>query len=178
MAVEPREVEEMLRTVVVYESHFGNTKSVAEAVAFGLAGDVELIDVSAAPTQLSSDIGLLVVGAPTHAFGLSRPGTRASAGSTERGVREWLDEVEMSNTTATAAFSTRIDRPRFPGSAARAIGRRLHRMGAPVIVPPRDFFVLGTSGPLRSGERDRAHLWGARLATLVRPVLEMSMTST
>jgi hypothetical protein len=168
----------MLRTLVVYESHFGNTKSVAEAVAFGLAGDVELIEVSAAPTQMGSDIGLLVVGAPTHAIGLSRQGTRASAGSTERGVREWLDEVETSNTTATAAFTTRIDRPRIPGSAARAIGRRLHRMGAPVIVPPRDFFVVGASGPPREGERDRAHLWGAQLATLVRPALEISMTRT
>ena len=163
-----------MRTLVVYESHYGNTKSIAEAVAFGLAGDVEIYEVGCAPTRLGPDVGLVVVGAPTHAFGLSRPGTRHSAGASSDaiGIRDWLERLSISDVTATAAFSTRIFRPRVPGSAARSIGRRLDRMGVPVIVPPVDFFVHGTDGPLLQTERERALRWGARLGRRLRPMLE------
>ena len=168
------------RSLVVYESMFGNTKAIAEAVAFGLAGDVELAEVGTAPTDIASDVGLVVVGGPTHAFGMSRPATRRSAAEasggpvmSERiGIREWLGEVSALSTTAFAAFDTRIDRPRTPGSAARATNRRLRRIGLLVIVAPESFYVLGTSGPLKDGERSRAVSWGAHLASLVRPAFE------
>lgn len=65
---------------------FGNTRAVAEAVAQGLgsAMTVELVEVSAAPLE-SQDVDLLVVGGPTHAFGMSRPTTRSdAAGRTRR----------------------------------------------------------------------------------------------
>lgn len=163
-----------MRAMVVYESYFGNTKSIAEAVAFGVAGDVEIYEVSDAPTELGPDVGLLIIGAPTHAFGLSRPGTRRSAGAPteEIGVREWLKSLSLTDLTATAVFCTRIFRPRLPGSAARAAARRLHRIGVPVIVPPVDFFVRGTDGPLLKTERERAIRWSTQLGKLVRPVLE------
>jgi flavodoxin len=66
---------------VVYESMFGNTKSVARAVADGLSErfDVDLRDVSQAPASDIGPVDLIVVGGPTHAFSLSRPATRASA---------------------------------------------------------------------------------------------------
>jgi hypothetical protein len=168
------------RALVVYESMFGNTKAIAEAVAFGLAGDVELAEVGTAPTDIASDVGLVVVGGPTHAFGMSRPATRRSATEasggpvmSERiGIQEWLGEISALSTTAVAVFDTRIDRPRIPGSAARAANRRLRRIGLPAIVAPESFYVLGTSGPLKDGERSRAVSWGAHLASLVRPVFE------
>jgi hypothetical protein len=45
-------------------------------------------------------------------------------------------------------------------------------MGLSAIVAPESFYVLGTSGPLKDGERSRAVAWGAHLASLVRPVFE------
>jgi hypothetical protein len=169
-----------MRSLVVYESMFGNTKAVAEAVAFGLGGDVELAEVGTAPTDIPPDVGLVVIGGPTHAFGMSRASTRRSAAETGRGpvesgrigIREWLAEVSALSTTAVATFDTRIDTPRIPGSAARAATRRLRRMGLAVIVVPESFYVLGVSGPLKDGERARAVAWGAHLASLVRPVFE------
>jgi flavodoxin len=70
-----------MAAVVVYESMFGNTQTVAEAIAEGLSTTmrVELHEVGAAPAAMERDVDLLVVGAPTHAFGLSRLSTRASA---------------------------------------------------------------------------------------------------
>ena len=71
-----------LTALVVYESYFGNTRTIAHAVAEGLrlegvAPTVQ--EVSAAvPTDVTG-YHLLVVGGPTHAFGLSRESTRADA---------------------------------------------------------------------------------------------------
>ena len=88
------------RALVAYESMFGNTERVAHAVATGLrleGFDATVVDVSKNPSVDLDAIDLLVVGAPTHAFSLSRASTRADAvkqgGRTESaatGMREWL----------------------------------------------------------------------------------------
>ena len=71
----------MTRGLVVFESMFGNTQVIASSVADGLAPrmQVDLMEVGVAPTALDGDVDLLVVGGPTHAFGMSRPGTRQLA---------------------------------------------------------------------------------------------------
>ena len=70
-----------MSALVVFESIYGNTKLVAEAVAHGLSEsiEVEVLEVGSAPLHLAPEVALLVVGAPTHAFGLSRPNTRHDA---------------------------------------------------------------------------------------------------
>ena len=67
-----------MKTLVVYESMFGNTRAVAEAIAEGL-GSAEVVEVSAAPVVLPVDLELLVVGGPTHVHGMSRRRTREDA---------------------------------------------------------------------------------------------------
>jgi hypothetical protein len=165
----------MGRALVVYESMFGNTQAIAQAVADGLSTrcETELVEVSAAPTVIENDVSVLVVGGPTHAFGLSRSSTREDAAkqvdgplvSPGVGLREWLDGVRTPRAPAiAAAFDTRIDKPRVPGSAARGAERRLRRRGFRVSARAESFFVSGTKGPLIAGEIDRARAWGAHLA--------------
>jgi len=171
-----------MRALVVFESMFGNTKEIAEAVAAGLAErmDVELVEVGVAPTTLAGDVGLLVVGGPTHVMGMSRPSTRQDAarqlaGAAEDaaaakevvskgvGIREWLTGVDLGRPApAVAVFDTKLRSP-LPGSAAPKAARLLRRRGARV-VDRRSFYVLGTPGPLRDGERDQARRWAADLA--------------
>ncbi|GAB4004617.1 flavodoxin family protein [Glycomyces albus] len=163
-----------MRAVVVYESMFGNTKQLAETVAAALAERmaVELVEVGEAPKVLDPEIGLLVVGAPTHAFSLSRPATREEAAkqaphglvSKGIGVREWLEEVEAPRGTRAAVFDTRA-KLRVPGSAARAATRRLRRAGFRIAGRPESFSVERTPGPLVPGEAQRAHRWAAALAS-------------
>lgn len=164
----------MSRALVVYESMYGNTESVARAIADGLATRVavDVLEVGAAPAAPDDDVALLVVGGPTHAFGMSRPSTRRDAAdkvgravvSRGPGVREWLDALRPQAGRQAASFDTRVARPRLPGSAARAVGRRLHRSGATAADTPHSFFVKGSEGPLVDGELDRARAWGAGLA--------------
>ena len=56
-----------------------------------------MLGVEIAPARLPDDLALLVVGAPTHAFSMSRPSTRldavrqgADAQRAAWGMREWL----------------------------------------------------------------------------------------
>ena len=147
----------MKNALVVYESMFGATRQVAEAVADGLSRSARctVVEVGDAPTVVDKDVDLLVIGAPTHAFGLSTPDTRHEAQketntpviSRDLGVREWLaalvllspnDENGRVRYPRETAVGTRVggaqDRPltRPQGTDAGAgaglvPGRRHHR---------------------------------------------------
>ncbi|GCE77477.1 flavodoxin [Cellulomonas biazotea] len=158
-----------VRALVVYESAFGNTAEVARAVWEGVSQtvpDASLVEAGAAPAELPDDLELLVVGAPTHAFGMSRPGTRDDArrqggDAPTVGVREWLGSLARTGYPVHAAtFDTRVDSPRLPGSAAAGARRALRRAGFDCAAAT-SFWVGGIKGPLRDGELDRARSWGA-----------------
>ena len=160
-----------MKALVVYESMFGNTETIARAIADGLAGagEVTLADVTAAPPPEGFD--LLVAGAQTHAFGLSRPSSRDQAGrsgtvrpgATETGLREYLATSPRLAGLAAATFDTRVDKP-ITGSAARKAHRRLRRLGCRMLAPAAGFRVAGTTGPLLDGEAERARRWAESLA--------------
>ncbi|MEU1390083.1 MULTISPECIES: flavodoxin domain-containing protein [unclassified Nonomuraea] len=164
-----------MKALVVYESMYGNTERIAQAVAEGLATRMRaaLTEVGSAPAHVGDEVTLLVVGGPTHAFSMSRAATRDSAAqqaagplvSRGRGVREWLATVSTSSAgLCSAAFDTRVAKPRLPGSAGRAVAKRLRRLGVRLAVPPCGFYVTGTQGPLVPGELERARQWGESLA--------------
>lgn len=161
-----------MRAFVVYESMYGNTQQVAEAIgrALAAAGEVTVVDVASAPASLPDRVDLLVVGGPTHAFAMSRPATRKQAVATggrstdlTTGIREWLGVLTVGSPgPAAATFDTRVQVPLLPGSAANGAARLLRRLGLGV----RDresFYVEDQDGPLRDGELERAATWGGSL---------------
>lgn len=168
-----------MKALVMYESMFGNSEKVARAVADGIGGaaDVLVRDVTTgAAGDVPGDVDLLVVGGPTHAFSMSRPGTREDAirqgagqGLAGRGLREWLDGLPTDlQALPCATFDTRVSRVRrLPGSAARSAARVLRRHSARMVAAPASYFVNDVSGPLDVDEIDRARAWGRQLATLV-----------
>ena len=107
---------------------------------------------------------------------MSRPSTRADAqkkaGTTAAGpttgVREWLGALEpVEGIVRGATFHTRIHSPHIPGSAAVGAWRVLWHAGFVVTAEAESFWVLGTAGPLRDGELERARSWGIGLAGLL-----------
>ena len=164
-----------MRARVVYESMFGNTEQVARAVATGLGRhlDVELVAVANAPDTVS-DVDLVVVGGPTHAFSMTRQATRvdavsqgASHGTSETGLREWLATLPAaSRSLPVATFDTRVDKARhLPGSAAKAAAKVVRRRGYLLAARPESFYVADVAGPLIEGELDRAAAWGETLTS-------------
>ena len=162
----------MTRAVVVYESMFGNSKAVAEAIAAGLGErvPVEVVGVDDARLSLAGEDVLLVIGGPTHAFSMSRATTRESAvqqhgapGPAGSGIRDLLESLPPSAGAPAAAFDTRVKKKFVPGSAASSAEKRLRKLGYRMVVPAESFWVADMSGPLLDGELDRARAWGASL---------------
>jgi len=161
--------------LVVYESCFGNTGIVAEATAEGLreAGvdDVRLVSAHEAPDTIPDGVTLLVVGAPTHSWGLPQPGSRGQAAQqgapapAASGVKEWIDRVAPSG-VVTVTFDTSV-RSRFAWStASKAAAKALKRHGFERTTRGESFYVADTRGPLQDGEAGRARQWGTRLAAM------------
>lgn len=169
--------------LLIYESMFGATERAARAVAAGLGESVEVrvVEVGRAPSAVPPDVGLLVVGGPTHVFGLSRPNTRADAAqrtaeplvSAGPGVREWLEGLGARPGLHGAAFGTRT--ARFgAGSAARGIARRLRRSRVTLLDRPLDLHVAGITEGLLDDEEDRAREWGARVGRAFTPATRVT----
>lgn len=164
-----------MNALVVYESAWGNTRIIAEAAAAGLSEHVltEIVDVAHAPPLDQVQTDLLVMGAPTHAFGLSRESTRADAhrrGGTQlaTGLREWIEAASRVS-LPVAAFDTHARHPNLPGSASHSAARKVRRLGCTRVTDPISFFVEDYEGPLLPGECERAQAWGAELAVSLKP---------
>src|SRR5271157_4403309 len=104
-----------MRAVIVYESMFGNTHAMADAVGEGLEPMLEVVVVPLAEAgrERLGDADLLVVGGPTHFHGMSRKFTRKWAAATAQkpsndleldhdaqglGVRDWLTSLGHDHT--------------------------------------------------------------------------------
>ena len=171
-----------MNALIVYESMFGNTRQIAEAIAEALqaAGTTVTVTTAAnAPVELSG-LDLVVIGSPTHAHTLPQPSSRKDAaawandekkqlhlepGAQDPGVREWLERVPVAEVNARfAAFSTRADFPLiFAGDAAAAIKRRLRKRG--VHVDAHENFLVDFDSRLLPDEQQRARDWA--VATLL-----------
>jgi hypothetical protein len=174
-----------MRAVVVYESMFGNTRAIAEAIAEGIGTEarVTVVRVGHADASLLNDADLVVVGGPTHVRGMSRASTRKGAPSyvakpdsdlvlepgadTEPGVREWLAKLGRLQ-IGGAAFDTRVKAPALlTGRASKGIGRALSDHGVTMVLGPESFLV-NREGHLLPGEMDRARAWGRVLGSTVQ----------
>ena len=164
-----------MRALVVVESIWGNTETIARAIATGIGGDdVDVVSAVDAPAALAEDVDLVVVGGPTHAFSMTTASTRESArqqGATTipvRGIREWIEQLASpSRAVRVATFDTRTVSPRLPGSAAKKAMKRLVARGLEPAAKPETFGVHGYGGPLADGEESRATEWGASVAAAV-----------
>jgi hypothetical protein len=170
-----------MRAVVIYESMYGNTHEIADTIGSGLrtAGwQVSIVPVAAAGSAVLTAADLVIVGGPTHAHGMTRPGTREGAAEAARkpgsgltleadalgaGLRDWLDSLGHYQVRA-AAFDTRIAGPSLlTGRASKGIARALRHHGFEVLAEPESFLV-SRENHILPGERERARQWGADLA--------------
>jgi hypothetical protein len=170
----------MSPALVVYESVFGDAKKIALAIAEGLATrlPVDVVSAREAPSQVPSDVRMLVVGGPNHAFSMPRPATRQGAikdhgaeiPDTTFGLHEWLDRAQVPAGMSAAVFDLRMDHPKLVTTmdhASKTEEKLLRGLGATIAAAAEHFVVTGTKGPLADGEEDRARRWGQALAQIV-----------
>jgi flavodoxin len=145
-----------MRALVVYDSFYGNTEKIAEAIGGAITGgEVSVLRAGEVGPPELENISLLVVGAPTQ-------GGRATPQ-----IRDFLDRISKAeiNGVDAATFDTRhISKiTKLFGYAANKIASSLKKKGANLIAEPEGFFVEGTKGPLTEGELERAAAWGKGL---------------
>ncbi len=170
-----------MRTLVAYESMFGNTHHVAEEIVRGLSVtcDTRLVAVTDVTDELIDWADFFIVGGPTHAHGLSSKQSRQGAvdlaakasdrlhldsSATGTGLRDWFKTCPHVNHKQAAAFDTRYDSsPILTGRASRGIAHRLFNHGFQLIAEPESF-LIDKANVLLPGEEIRAMRWGISLA--------------
>jgi flavodoxin len=156
-----------MKVLIIYDSVFGNTEQVAQAMgnALGSHEDVEILRVSDVKLEQLTGLELLIVGSPTRQF---RP-TAAINNLLKRIPKNGLKSVKV------AAFDTRFTMSaieesrvlpffvRLFGYAAKPISDRLKKKGGDLIIPPEGFFVERVEGPLKEGELERVADWAKQI---------------
>ncbi len=153
-----------MRSLVVYDTQFGNTEKLAHVIVARLEqyGRTRLVSVADAAGVSLEDIDLLVIGGPTQGHRARKP------------LRDWVDALDPKDLKglAIAAFDTRLSWPMFlSGSAAHTIANILQRHNARLALPPESFIVKESEGPLADDELERAAAWTGTLAAKIESSL-------
>ncbi len=152
-----------MKTLVVYDSCYGNTEQIAQAIARALALRREITTVRVNDLKPGELMGveLLIVGSPTQRLQPTIAIKNFLKGINRNGLRG----------VKVAAFDTRLTKeqieatPVLPffvrifGYAADPIAARLKGKGGELAVSPEGFYVMGMEGPLKEGELERATAW-------------------
>jgi flavodoxin len=145
-----------MKTLVIYDSFFGNTKLIAETIAKELGNDTRIMHVSDFKEEDLKGVNLLIVGSPILGW---RPSEKTSAFLMSFG-KDQLKGIRV------ATFDTRM-KILIHGDATKKMSEMLSNLGATVIVEPNWFVVTGKEGPLAEGELERAKEWASRIASTV-----------
>lgn len=141
-----------MKAVVVYDSAYGNTKTIAEALASRLGSKAAAVPVDRFDAGKVQSGDLLVVGSPINGWRPTPKIMKALADLAARGLTG----------VRAAAFDTRV-KLFIHGDAAKKMTRALKEAGASIVASPMAFYVKGSEGPLLEGEADRAATWAERL---------------
>ncbi len=146
----------MAKAVVVYESKYGNTKTVAEAIAEGLreggVGDVHVLHVGAAtPSELAA-YDAIILGSPNHVGGATRT------------IKKLISSLGALSGKLIAVFDTYMGK-----DVDKAVNKMLTQLnekapGLEVITPGLSVLVTGMKGPIADGELERSKAFGGTLA--------------
>lgn len=147
-----------MKSLIIYDSQFGNTEKIAKAIAKSIPSS-KLLRIDELVSEDIDGVSLLIVGSPTQ------------GGKATVLLQELLDQIPAGKLIGVkvAAFDTRFREKdvnfalkillRTIDYAAPKIARVLKSKGGKLIVRPEGFIVRGKEGPLAEGELERAKKW-------------------
>ena len=146
-----------MKTLVVYDSVYGNTETVARTIGEAILGEVRVLQVGQVKADDWQAADLLIIGSPTHG---------ALPTEAVQGLLERIGPPTRKGARA-ATFDTRLTwffLERWGGFAASKMADTLKEKGWTLVGEPGGFFVRGLKkGPLKRGEVDRAAAWAKGL---------------
>lgn len=145
-----------MKTLVVYDSLYGNTEQIAKAIGEAIPGEARVLRMDQVTAADIEAVDLLFIGCPTHG---SMPSEAA------QGLLEKVGPPARKDAKA-ATFDTRLTWGFLQrwGFAAPKMADTLKEKGWTLAGTPGGFFVKGLrKGPLKQGEADRAAAWAKEI---------------
>jgi flavodoxin len=153
-----------MKSLVLYDSYFGNTEKVAQKIHSSLGENATIKKAENFEQKDLEGINLLIVGSPTRGFNYSERMKPILGKIPENS----LEEIKI------ASFDTRIDeqtvKPRILkflmsafGYAAEKIQKTLEKKGGEKIIEPMGFVVKDSEGPLKENELEKAGIWARKI---------------
>jgi len=149
-----------MKGIVIFDTSYGNTRTIAEAISETLKEsgiEVDAFYVKDIKKLSAKNYSFLVIGSPTK-FGTMSFAVKGFLGKVKS--KEWMNKP-------FAAFDT--ENPENiegkEGSAAEKIAEKLREKQMNQLLPVLKAVVLGWKGPLQEGEIERAKEYARKLAT-------------
>ena len=151
-----------MKSLIIYDSDFGNTKAVAQMIASSIS-EVRLVEVGKVRPIDLNGLDMLIVGSPTQ------------GGRPTEAIRLFLAQLAAGSLRGVrvAAFDTRFGLNdhgfglkvlmKTIGFAAEKMAHTLQAKGGRLVAAPAGFVVTDKQGPLGDGEQDRAKAWALSL---------------
>jgi len=138
-----------MKTLVIYDTNFGNTQKIAEAIAQGLREKGKAVSVLDLQKSDFDGVTNLIVGSPIYQW------------QPTQNMLNWLATLKPGQLFGIKAttFDTRV-KLFIHGDARNKIASLLEKAGATITGSPGAFFVKGKEGPLFDGEIEKAKKWG------------------
>ncbi len=147
-----------MKSLVIYDSTFGNTKIIAETISQNLGNDSLALSISEIKDITYQDFDLIIVGSPIIGW---RPTVK---------MQEFLGTLKPDSLKGISAtsFDTRV-KLFIHGDAAQKIATKLTNLGASIITKPHPFYVKGKDNDthLLDGEIENAKLWASEIKDLI-----------
>ena len=152
----------MTKVIVVYESKYGNTKLVAEAIAEGMKQvkgiETVLSELKEVDPNKIPDYDAILVGSPNH-FG----------GST-RNVKKFIDKLGKLNLKGKpfAVFDTYLGKA--IEKAVKKMEKQINKkvLGLKLAAPGLSIKVQGMKGPILEGELPKCKELGNKIANQIK----------
>lgn len=141
-----------MKSLVIFDSNFGNTKIIAETLAKALGA--QSISISEFSDEYLNNIDLVIVGSPIIGW---KPTEKMIAFLSN------FNKNQFKGIKATT-FDTRV-KLFIHGDAKDKIAKSLIDAGAEILISPEAFYVQGKEGPLLTGEIDKAVKWAKLIST-------------
>lgn len=148
-----------MKILVIYDSYFGNTESIALAIKDSILENKQVV-VKKISDFNSSDlegVEVIIIGSPTRAF---RP---------TGDINNFFKKIDIDK-YKWLAFDTGVNPQEIKskvltilvklfGCAAPNMAKTIKKSGGVMLANPETFYVVGNEGPLVTGEIDRSRQW-------------------
>jgi len=152
----------MLKSIIVYESKYGNTKLVAERIAEGMnrvtGGGAVLVEVKAVDLRQIAGYDVILVGSPNH------------MGQATSSIRKFINELGKLNLQGkqVAVFDT------YQGGDFEKAVKKMEKQvgdkapGMKLVAPGLSIMVKGMKGPIADRDLSKCQAFGAKIATMMK----------